>query len=100
MLTGLGWERLRCDPYEVIETGQRCCDLGRRDAIRVVGQEVLHPIAQPSLQFLNEIGEQGGHRLSDGVEQHVHGSRSPSVPGQAHVFCSLNHGPVGLFNEQ
>ena len=66
----------------------------------MIGQEGLDPIAQPSLKFLNEIGEQTHHRLGDGIEQHVHGSRPPTVPSQAHVFCSLNHGPMGLFNEQ
>ena len=100
MLAGLRREGLRRDPYEVIESGQGRRGLGRRNAVGVVGQEGLHPIAQPSLQFLDEIGEQGHHRLGDGVEQHVHGSRAPTVPSQAHVFRSLNHGPVGLFNEQ
>ena len=100
MLASLRWERLGRDPHEVVEPGQGRRSLGRRNAIRVIGQEGLHPIAQPSLQFLNEIGEQANHRLGDGVEQHVHGSRPPAVPGQSHVLRSLNHGTVGLFNEQ
>ncbi len=100
MLASLRWERLGRDPDEVVEPGQGRRGLGRRDAVGVVGQEGLHPITQPSLEFLNELGEELHHRLGDGVEQHVHGSRPPTVPGQSHVLRSLNHGTVRLFNEQ
>ena len=100
MLTGLGGRGLGSDTNQVVESGQVRFRLSRKNALAVIGQEFLHPIAEQAVKRLNEVGEEGFHGFSDGVEQHIHRRWAPPVPRQTHVLRSLNHGSVGLFNEQ
>ena len=52
------------------------------------------------MELDNEFRQQAFNRFSDGVEQDIDRSRASAVPVQPHGFSSLNHRPMGLFNEE
>ena len=84
----------------MIEPRQLSLRFRRCNALCVIGQKLLNPSGQPLVKHGCEIREQGSNRFCDGVEENLNWSGASAVPRQAHVFSALNHGAMGLLDEQ
>ena len=95
-----GWNRLRKQPAEVVVTGEVSCRLGGLNAMLVIRCKLIQPTKKMLGDISHESRQHIGDWFSDGVQQHLHGDRAPSVPWKVHVVRTLNHRPMGLFDEQ